>query len=92
VGCAVGDAAARGRSRGAGRAAKLAARVRALSAGRGRKTDEADAVSVGVAAWTATSLVSVQFDELALALRAWSATGAPTMTSSWCSPRATRPG
>jgi transposase len=50
--------------------AKLAARVRALSTGHGRKTDEADAVSVGVAAWTATSLVSVQFDETALALRA----------------------
>ncbi len=50
--------------------AKLAARVRALSTGHGRKTDEADAVSVGVAAWTATALVSVQFDETALALRA----------------------
>jgi transposase len=50
--------------------AKLAARVRALSTGHGRKTDEADAVSVGVAAWTATGLVSVQFDEMALALRA----------------------
>lgn len=50
--------------------AKLAARVRALSTGHGRKTDEADAVSVAVAAWTATALVSVQFDETALALRA----------------------
>jgi transposase len=50
--------------------AKLAARIRALSTGHGRKTDEADAVSVGVAAWTATSLVSVRFDEMALALRA----------------------
>jgi hypothetical protein len=50
--------------------AKLAARVRALSTGHGRKTDEADAVSVGVAAWTATALVSVRFDETALALRA----------------------
>jgi hypothetical protein len=49
---------------------KLAARVRALSTGHGRKTDEADAVSVGVAAWTATALVSVRFDETALALRA----------------------
>ena len=44
--------------------------MRALSTGHGRKTDEADAVSVGVAAWTATSLVAVQFDETALALRA----------------------
>jgi transposase len=50
--------------------AKLAARVRALSTGHGRKTDEADAVSVGVAAWTASGLASVQFDELAMALRA----------------------
>ncbi|WP_344725504.1 IS110 family transposase, partial [Pseudonocardia yunnanensis] len=50
--------------------AKLAARVRVLSTGHGRKTDEADAVSVGVAAWTAAGLVAVQFDELAMALRA----------------------
>jgi transposase len=50
--------------------AKLAARVRVLSTGHGRKTDEADAVSVGVVAWTATALVSVRFDETALALRA----------------------
>jgi len=50
--------------------AKLAARVRTLSTGHGRKTDEADAVSVGVAAWTAVRLVSVQFDETAIALRA----------------------
>ncbi|MDT7709119.1 MAG: transposase [Pseudonocardiales bacterium] len=50
--------------------AKLAAGVRALSTGHGRKTDEADAVSVGVAAWTATSLVWVRFDEMVLALRA----------------------
>jgi transposase len=49
--------------------AKLAARVRVLSTGHGRETDEADAVSVGVAAWTAASLVSVRFDETA-ALRA----------------------
>ncbi|MDT7709242.1 MAG: transposase [Pseudonocardiales bacterium] len=49
--------------------AKLAARVRALSTGHGRTTDEADAVSVAVAAWTATGLASVQFDQTALALR-----------------------
>jgi hypothetical protein len=49
---------------------KLAVRVRAFSTGCGRKTDEADAVSVGVAAWTATSLVSVRFDGLVMALRA----------------------
>ena len=50
--------------------AKLAARVRTLSTGHGRKTDEADALSVAVAAWTAPALVSVQFDEVAMALRA----------------------
>ncbi|WP_323055478.1 IS110 family transposase, partial [Mycolicibacterium sp. J2] len=36
--------------------AKLAARVRLLSTGHGRKSDEADAVSVGVAAHTSSSL------------------------------------
>jgi transposase len=36
--------------------AKLAARVRTLSTGHGRKTDEADALSVAVAAWTAPAL------------------------------------
>jgi transposase len=50
--------------------AKLAARVRTLSTGHGRKTDEADALSVAVAAWTAPALVSVQFDHMAMALRA----------------------
>jgi Transposase len=34
------------------------------------QTDEADALSVAVAAWTAPALVSVRFDELAMALRA----------------------
>lgn len=36
--------------------AKVAARVRLLSTGHGRKTDEADAVSVGIAALTASRL------------------------------------
>jgi transposase len=36
--------------------AKLAARVRLLSTGHGRKSDEADAVSVGVAAHTSNSI------------------------------------
>src|SRR5581483_2992633 len=36
--------------------AKLARRVRLLSSGHGRKTDEADALSVGIAAQTATAL------------------------------------
>ena len=50
--------------------AKLAARVRTLSTGHGRKTDEADALSAAVAAWTAPALMSVQFDHMAMALRA----------------------
>ena len=36
-------------------AAKLAARVRLLSTGHGRKSDDADAVSVGIAAHTLNS-------------------------------------
>jgi transposase len=50
--------------------AKLAARVRMLSVGHGRKNDEADAVSVGVAALTATGLRSVAVDEAITVLRA----------------------
>ena len=49
--------------------AKLARRVRLLSSGHGRKTDEADALSVGVAAHTATRLHEVQIDEAITALR-----------------------
>jgi transposase len=50
--------------------AKLAARVRLLSTGHGRKTDTADATSVGIAALTATGLHTVAIDEAAIALRA----------------------
>jgi hypothetical protein len=50
--------------------AKLAARVRLLSTGHGRKNDNADATSVGVAALTATGLHTVVIDEAVLALRA----------------------
>jgi transposase len=50
--------------------AKLARRVRMLSTGHGRKTDEADALSVGIAALTATRLNSAQTDETITALRA----------------------
>ena len=50
--------------------AKLAARVRLLSRGHGRKSDAADATSVGVAALTATGLQTLVIDETALALRA----------------------
>ena len=42
--------------------AKLAARVRVLSTGHGRKTDEADVVSVGIAAMTATRLNTASVD------------------------------
>jgi transposase len=50
--------------------AKLAARVRLLSRGHGRKTDAADATSVGIAALTATGLHTVEIDEAVIALRA----------------------
>ncbi|MBB4689601.1 IS110 family transposase [Amycolatopsis jiangsuensis] len=50
--------------------AKLAARVRMLSTGHGRKNDDADAVSVGIAALTATGLRSTSIDEAIAALRA----------------------
>jgi transposase len=49
--------------------AKLAARVRLLSTGHGRKSDEADAVSVGIAALTGTGLHTLVIDETAIALR-----------------------
>jgi transposase len=50
--------------------AKLAARVRVLSTGHGRKTDEADAISVGIAALTATRLNTASVDAAITALRA----------------------
>ncbi|MEV0703293.1 transposase [Saccharopolyspora sp. NPDC050389] len=50
--------------------AKLAARVRMLSTGHGRKNDNADAISVGIAALTATGLRSTSIDEAITALRA----------------------
>lgn len=50
--------------------AKLAARVRTLSTGHGRKNDDADAVSVGVAALTAPRLTTAAVDEAIVALRA----------------------
>jgi transposase len=50
--------------------AKLAARVRLLSSGHGRKNDNADAISVGIAALTAPQLQTVQVDEAVAALRA----------------------
>jgi transposase len=50
--------------------AKLARRVRLLSNGHGRKTDQADALSVGIAAHTATRLNTAVVDEAIAALRA----------------------
>ncbi|MGH3977154.1 MAG: IS110 family transposase, partial [Pseudonocardiaceae bacterium] len=50
--------------------AKLAARVRLLSTGHGRKSDEADAVSVGITALSASGLRTLVIDETAIALRA----------------------
>jgi transposase len=50
--------------------AKLAARVRLLSTGHGRKSDAADATSVGIAVLSATGLHTLVIDETAIALRA----------------------
>jgi transposase len=50
--------------------AKLAARVRVLSSGHGRKNDDADAISVGIAALTSRSLNSAEIDAVTTALRA----------------------
>lgn len=50
--------------------AKLARRVRLLSTGHGRKSDEADTLSVGIAALTATRLNTAVIDEALAALRA----------------------
>jgi len=50
--------------------AKLARRVRLLSTGHGRKSDPADALSVGIAAWSASTLRTVEVDDAIAALRA----------------------
>ena len=50
--------------------AKLATRVRVLSTVHGRKTDEADAVSVGIATLTAARLNTATIDAAVTALRA----------------------
>lgn len=50
--------------------AKLASRVRLLSIGHGRKSDDADAVSVGVAALTSHGLTTARIDATVTALRA----------------------
>lgn len=50
--------------------AKLARRVRLLSTGHGRKSDPADALSVGIAAWSAPALRTVEIDQAIAALRA----------------------
>jgi hypothetical protein len=51
-------------------AAKLARKVRTLSTGHGRKSDEADAFSVGVAAMTANRLNAAETDDALAVLRA----------------------
>lgn len=50
--------------------AKLARRVRLLPAGHGRKSDPADALSVGIAAWSAPALRSVETGQAIAAPRA----------------------
>ncbi|WP_436499474.1 IS110 family transposase [Actinokineospora sp. HUAS TT18] len=50
--------------------AKLGHRVRMLSTGHGRKTDEADALSVGIAALGSDRLTTAHIDEQIAALRA----------------------
>ncbi len=50
--------------------AKLATRVRMLSTGHGRKNDDADATSVGIAAMTATGLQTSTVIETVVVLRA----------------------
>jgi hypothetical protein len=64
--------------------AKLAARVRVLSSGHRRKTDAADATSVGIAALSATRLRTVAIDEAVIALGPWLSTA---MTWSRPAPR-----
>lgn len=49
--------------------AKLAARVQLLSAGHGRKSDDPDAASVGVAALTGHGLTTARMDATITALR-----------------------
>src|SRR5436190_12671502 len=49
--------------------AKLAARVRLLSTGHGRKSDTADAVSVGIAGHTSRSLNTAEIESTTTALR-----------------------
>jgi transposase len=50
--------------------AKLATRVRVLSIGHGRKNDDADALSVGIAALTCPTLNTAEIDAETTALRA----------------------
>lgn len=49
---------------------KLATRVRLLSTGHGRKNDDADASSVGIAALSASGLRDARVDEAVIAMRA----------------------
>jgi hypothetical protein len=56
---------------GCGRARQTRARVRVLSTGHGRKTDEADAVSVGIAALTATRLNTASVEQRSSPCAPW---------------------
>ena len=70
VGCSAGRAAARGRDHRGRRAGQAGPPGAALSTGHGRKSDPADALSVGIAAWSAPALRSVEIDQAIAALRA----------------------
>ncbi len=61
-------AAGRRRRTGPRRTVKLAARVRVLSVGHGRKSDHGDAVSVAVAARSVSSLRQVGVEDQAVVL------------------------
>ena len=79
--------------------AKLAARVRMQSTGHGRKNDDADAVSVGIAARSAPRLNSAAVDDTVTALRAIVPPRRPgqnphpnrSTASMSCSPTSSRP-
>ncbi|MEU4595432.1 transposase [Micromonospora aurantiaca] len=62
--------------------AKLARRVRMLSTGHGRKTDQADALSVGIAAHTATGPNTAVVDEAIAVLRCLTQSHCSSISSS----------
>jgi sugar diacid utilization regulator len=68
--------------------AKLATRVRVLSIGHGRKNDDADALSVGIAALTSRTLNTAETDAETTALRGGSVTA--TASRMFCHPNTVR--